>query len=120
MRCVQGARFVHVLSSGGKAEAVSWLHRKISTERPGFEDALSISAGDAENDIDMLQVTDLALLVRSPVYAPPQIARAGGLIISDQLGPDGWSEGIETLLDRVMEDRVSGRFLPKRHDYNAA
>jgi mannosyl-3-phosphoglycerate phosphatase len=29
MRCVQGGRFVHVLASGGKAEAVSWLHRKI-------------------------------------------------------------------------------------------
>ncbi|MDG1215948.1 MAG: HAD-IIB family hydrolase [Luminiphilus sp.] len=120
MRCVQGARFVHVLSSGGKAEAVSWLHRKISTERPGFEDALSISAGDAENDIDMLQLTDLALLVRSPVYEAPALNRAGGLIISDQFGPAGWSEGIETLLNRVKELRVSGRFLSKRHDHNAA
>ena len=29
MRCLQGARFVHVLACGGKAEAVSWLHQKI-------------------------------------------------------------------------------------------
>ena len=120
LRCVQGGRFVHVLSSGGKAEAVSWLHRKICAERPGFEAALSISAGDAENDVEMLQVTDLALLVRSPVGDPPTLKRAGGLVISDEFGPAGWSEGIEILLDRVEEERASGRFLPKRHDHNAA
>jgi mannosyl-3-phosphoglycerate phosphatase len=120
LQCVQGGRFVHVLSSGGKAEAVSWLHRKICTERPGFEGALSISAGDAENDTEMLQGTDLALLVRSPVCDPPILKRAGGLVISDGSGPAGWSEGIEILLERLEEERASGRFLPKRHDYNAA
>ena len=120
LHCVQGGRFVHVLSSGGKAEAVSWLHRKIRAERPGFDDAISISAGDAENDIEMLQVTNLALLVRSPVCDPPTIRRAGGLVISDQVGPAGWSEGIEILLDHLDEEGASGRFLPKRHNYNAA
>lgn len=120
LRCVQGGRFVHVLSSGGKAEAVSWLHQKIRRERLGFEEALSISAGDAENDIEMLQVTDLALLVRSPVYEPPILKRAGGLVISDEFGPAGWSEGIEILLERVQEERDSGRFLSKRHDHDAA
>jgi mannosyl-3-phosphoglycerate phosphatase len=120
MRCVQGGRFVHVLSSGGKAEAVSWLHQKIGLERLEFEGALSISAGDAENDVEMLQVTDLALLVRSPVYEPPTLKRAGGLVISDEFGPTGWAEGIEALLDRAQEERDSGRFLPKRHNHNAA
>lgn len=120
LHCVQGGRFVHILSSGGKAEAMTWLHQKICAERLGFDEALSISAGDAENDRELLQVTDLALLVRSPVHEPPTLKRAGGLVISDQLGPAGWSEGIETLLERLEEERYSGRFLSKRHDYNAA
>ena len=120
MRCLQGGRFVHVLTSGGKAEAVSWLHNKICRERPGFDGAISLSAGDAENDVEMLEVTDLALLVRSPVNEPPTVRRQGGLVISDTEGPAGWAEGIEALLERVEEEGDRGRLLSKRHDHNAA
>ena len=120
MRCLQGGRFVHVLASGGKAEAVSWLHHKICRERPGFNGAISLSAGDAENDVKMLEVTDLALLVRSPVNEPPTVRRQGGLVISDTEGPAGWAEGIEALIERVEEEEDRGRLLSKRHDHNAA
>ena len=120
MRCLQGGRFVHVLTSGGKAEAVSWLHHKICRERPGFDGAISLSAGDAENDVEMLEVTDLALLVRSPVNEPPTVRRQGGLVISDTEGPAGWAEGIEALIERVEEEEDRGRLLSKRHDHNAA
>ena len=120
MRCVQGGRFVHVLASGGKAEAVSWLHRKIRTELPEFSNAVSISAGDAENDVEMLEVTDLALLVRSPVFEPPKPKRAGGIVISDLFGPAGWAEGIEILIEGLEEEEERGRLLSKRHNHDAA
>ena len=120
MRCVQGGRFIHVLACGGKAEAVTWLHHKIRTERPGYETAVSLSAGDAENDAEMLEVTDLALLVRSPVNNPPAVRRRGGLMISDVAGPAGWAEGIDALIERAEEEEDRGRFLSKRHDHNVA
>ena len=120
MRCVEGGRFVHVLASGGKAEAVSWLHHKIRRERPDLERARSLSAGDAENDVEMLEVTDLALLVRSPVNEPPMVRRRGGLVISDIAGPAGWAEGMEALIERVEEEEDRDRLLSKRHDHNAA
>ena len=120
MRCLEGGRCVHVLGSGGKAEAVSWLHHKIRRERPDFAAAVSLSAGDAENDVEMLEVTDLALLVRSPVNEPPTVRRQGGLVISDTEGPAGWAEGIEALIERVEEEEDRGRLLSKRHDHNAA
>ena len=120
MRCVEGGRFVHVLASGGKAEAVSWLHHKIRRERPDLERARSLSAGDAENDVEMLEVTDLALLVRSPVNEPPMVRRRGGLVISDTAGPAGWAEGMEALIERVEEEEDRDRLLSKRHDHNAA
>ena len=120
MYCVEGGRFVHVLASGGKAEAVSWLHHKIRRERPDLERARSLSAGDAENDVEMLEVTDLALLVRSPVNEPPTVRRRGGLVISDIAGPAGWAEGMEALIERVEEEEDRDRFLSKRHDHNAA
>jgi mannosyl-3-phosphoglycerate phosphatase len=120
MHCVQGGRFVHVLASGGKAEAVSWLHNKIRKERCDLELARSLSAGDAENDVEMLEVTDLALLVRSPVNEPPTVRRQCRLVISDAMGPAGWAEGIEALIERVEEEEGRGRLLSKRHDHNAA
>jgi mannosyl-3-phosphoglycerate phosphatase family protein len=120
LRCTQGARFVHVLGSGGKAEAVSWLQRKIRAELPGFEHAVSVSAGDAQNDVEMLEVTDLALLVRSPVHEPPKPKRRGGMVISDAVGPEGWVEGIDALISRIEEEEDRGRLLSKRHDHNAA
>jgi mannosyl-3-phosphoglycerate phosphatase family protein len=120
MCCVEGGRFVHVYASGGKAEAVSWLHHKIRRERPDLERARSLSAGDAENDVEMLEVTDLALLVRSPVNEPPTVRRRGGLVISDIAGPAGWAEGMEALIERVEEEEDRDRLLSKRHDHNAA
>jgi predicted mannosyl-3-phosphoglycerate phosphatase (HAD superfamily) len=120
MRCVEGGRFVHVLASGGKAEAVSWLHHKMRRERPDLERARSLSAGDAENDVEMLEVTDFALLVRSPVNEPPTVRRRGGLVISDIAGPAGWAEGMEALIERVEEEEDRDRLLSKRHDHNAA
>jgi len=120
LRCIQGARCVHVLGSGGKGEAVSWLQRKIRAELPGFEHAVSLSAGDAQNDVEMLEVTDLALLVRSPAHEPPQPKRSGGMVISDAVGPVGWAEGIDALIARIEEEEDRGRLLSKRHDYNAA
>ncbi len=117
--CVQGGRFVHVLGTGGKGHAMSWLHHKIRAELPGFDRAVSIAAGDAQNDAEMLEVADLALMVRSPVHDPPTPKRAGGMVISDNFGPAGWAEGIEALITRV-EEEGRGRFLSKRHDHDAA
>ena len=79
-----------------------------------------MSAGDAENDVEMLEVTDLALLVRSPVNQPQTVRRRGGLVISDIAGPTGWAEGMEALIARVKEEEDRDRLLPKRHDHNAA
>ena len=120
LRCVQGGRFVHVLGRGGKGHAMSWLHHKIRAELRSFEAAVSVAAGDAENDVEMLEVADLALIVRSPVHDPPAPKRATGMVISDNFGPAGWAEGIEALVARVEEEDDRGRLLSKRHDHDAA
>ena len=63
LRCLQGARFVHVLGADGKARG-QLATSKVRAE-PDFADAVGISAENADNDIEMLEVTDLALLIRS-------------------------------------------------------
>ena len=118
MRCIQGGRFIHVLASGGKSEAFTWLHKKIISELQ--VDAVSIAVGDAKNDADMLEVADFALLVRSPVHEPPELQRQNGLVISDHIGPVGWADGIRTLIEKIEKETTGGRFLSKWHDHNAA
>jgi mannosyl-3-phosphoglycerate phosphatase len=120
MKCVQGGRFVHVLASGGKAQAVSWLHHKIRAERPEYAAAVSIAAGDADNDAEMLEITDLALLVRSPVNALPTLKRRSGIVVSEALGPAGWAEGIRALIARAEKESDHDRLLSKRLDNHAA
>lgn len=120
MKCVQGGRFVHVLASGGKAQAVSWLHRKIRAERPEYAAAVSIAAGDADNDAEMLEITDLALLVRSPVNELPTLNRRSGILVSEALGPAGWAEGIGALITRAEKESDHDRLLSKRLDNHAA
>lgn len=120
MQCVQGGRFVHVLASGGKAQAVSWLHRKIRAERPEYAAAVSVAAGDAENDVAMLEITDLALLVRSPVNELPTLERCSGIVVSEEMGPAGWAEGIEVLILRAELESDHERLLSKRLDNHAA
>ncbi|MDA7595465.1 HAD-IIB family hydrolase [Luminiphilus sp.] len=120
MQCVQGGRFVHVLASGGKAQAVSWLHRKIRAERPEYAAAVSVAAGDAENDVAMLEITDLALLVRSPVNELPTLERCSGVVVSEAMGPAGWAEGIEALILRAEQESDHERLLSKRLDNHAA
>ena len=117
MRCVAGGRFVHVLASGGKAEAMHWLHEKIKSEL--LMDAVSVAAGDACNDIEMMEAADFALVVRSPVHDPPRPKRSEGLVISDAVGPAGWAEGIEALIERIEEENGIGRLLSERDDHNA-
>ena len=120
MKCVQGGRFVHVLASGGKAQAVNWLHHKIRAERPEYATAVSIAAGDADNDAEMLEITDLALLVRSPVNELPTLKRRSGIVISEALGPAGWAEGIGALIARAEKESDHDRLLSKRLDHHAA
>ena len=82
---------------------MSWLHHKIRAELCGFEAAVSIAAGDADNDVEMLEIADL-LMVRSLNCDPPSPKRAGGMVINDNFGPAGWAEGIEALVARVEEE----------------
>jgi len=120
MQCVQGGRFVHVLASGGKAQAVSWLHRKIRAEHPEYAAAISIAAGDADNDVAMLEMADLALLVRSPVNDLPALERRDGYVISEALGPAGWAEGIRALIVSTEKESDHDRLLSKRfHNHTA-
>lgn len=116
LRLVSGGRFSHVLGGTDKAVAMLWLHQKFLNEwKP---DAVSIAAGDAPNDIEMLNAADYALIVRSPRHPPPDLQRRSPGLISHQEGPAGWAWGIEQLIQQIEESSRYGRLLPKWNDHN--
>ena len=59
----------------------------------------TIGLGDSENDINMLDCADNAIIVRHPKKLPPNINGHASLIITDAIGPKGWNEAIINILD---------------------
>lgn len=118
LQVVQGGRFLHVLAGGGKGTAMRWLHGHIC--RDLYADAISIAAGDADNDLELLEAADHALVVRSPVHEPPKPRHHLQLYLSDQEGPAGWAEGIQHIIGRLDKEKGYGRFLSERQHHYAA
>ncbi len=98
--CVsRGGRFVHVMGPNDKAHAMNWLQAWIRKEWHGRP--VSIAAGDAPNDREMLESADYALLM-TPAHSPIlKLNRTERLLISDGPGPGAWSAGIRYLLKQI-------------------
>lgn len=95
---LQGGRFLHVSGDCDKGRALAWLadiYRLAWLER----DIVTLAIGDSDNDLAMLERADKALLIRSPVHAPPAINRRDGLHISRRTGPEGWAEGVTAIIN---------------------
>jgi hypothetical protein len=54
----------------------------------------------------MLEKADIALLIRSPVHALPTLERDNNLYISKSTGPEGWNEGVNTILGAMKHQSV--------------
>lgn len=97
LQCLQGGRFLHVMGRCDKGRAMQRLLRTFYPAHSGPVVAL----GDSHNDCAMLELADIAVLVRSPVHAVPAIEARGERIVTESCGPEGWNEAIESLLQRA-------------------
>jgi predicted mannosyl-3-phosphoglycerate phosphatase (HAD superfamily) len=94
---LQGGRFLHLSDHCNKGRALTWLMEQFRDFLIPCELSL-LAIGDSENDAAMLEVTDVALIIRSPVHAPPQLKRTTGLMISDDFGPKGWAKSVKKIV----------------------
>lgn len=92
---LQGGRFIHLSGQCDKGKAMMWLTQCF------VEDGvppITISAGDSQNDIAMLEASDCALLIPSPVHTLPKLNRTQHCWIGTGFGPTAWAEGITRIL----------------------
>ncbi|MFT7561334.1 MAG: mannosyl-3-phosphoglycerate phosphatase [Flavobacteriales bacterium] len=96
LRVIRGGRFIHILGKSNKGSSL--LALKKLTEHTGSE-TLLICLGDSYNDLDMLEIADLPVFVRSPVHDFPAHNCNSTPIFTDAFGPEGWHEAITQILD---------------------
>lgn len=94
---LEGGRFLHLLGKTDKGSAIQTLLN--CYRRQNHVDYRLVAAGDSPNDLDMLEVAQIAVIVRAPHREPPELAEAAErkVIVSEQCGPAGWRECIEPL-----------------------
>jgi len=98
---LEGGRFIHVSGDSDKGQALTWL-AQVYQAQTSDASVSTIALGDSHNDVAMLTIADHAVLIRSPVHAPPTIARDEQLFISTHTGPKGWAEGIHHFIGATL------------------
>lgn len=95
LKLIAGGRFLHVMPPGDKAAAVAKL-RLLLEEQSGCSLSL-LACGDADNDLDMLKLADLALVFPGPTggYLLP---RSKHVHHACRPGAAGWRRGVTTAL----------------------
>ena len=92
---LRGGRFIHVMGSADKGRAMAWL-------LDGYSHAgtvpTTVALGDSHNDLAMLRAADIAVVVTSPVHAPPELPGHQNLIVTQQDGPAGWNSAVLGIL----------------------
>jgi len=97
LTAAQGGRFLTISSPKNKGDALLWVKKRY--ESIAKLKITTIGLGDSENDINMLDCADNAIIVRHPKKLPPNINGHASLIITDAIGPKGWNEAIINILD---------------------
>ncbi len=95
-KVLQGGRFFHLQGNTTKATPLIWMRQALAKSKK-CRPPLLICLGDNKNDIDMLNIADYPVCVKSPISDYPTIVENPDTIYTQNFGPAGWNEAIDKL-----------------------
>ena len=99
-KILRGGRFIHLQGETNKATPLVWLRQHLISLYPLLENDSGIShfdlicLGDNHNDVDMLNIADYPVCVRSPVANFPTLNTNKKIIFTEEEGPLGWNKAV--------------------------
>lgn len=97
---LKGGRFYHLQGKVTKANAFQFFKTYQSDLYPGVTSLNIIALGDNHNDVHMLNQSDTAICIKSPVNDFPKLDKEG-VIYTEEYGPTGWNTEILKLLTKT-------------------
>lgn len=95
LQIIRGGRFIHVL---GRCNKGSSLLELMKLSKKSENAPLLICLGDSDNDLDMLEIANIPVFVRSPVHEFPAHDCTNAPLFTTAYGPEGWNEAITHIL----------------------
>ena len=102
LNTLQGGRFLHVLGNTDKAQPIHYLLERYQQTWNQFS-WRSIALGDSKNDAAMLLTSDYPVVVKNPHATPFQLDH-DGVVYTDEIGPSGWNQAMQTLLNKHLSN----------------
>ena len=103
LQWVQGGRFISISEPFDKRDGVlrlvslyqkRWLHHLKQDEDAGF---ISVALGDSPNDQGMLDIVDIAVIIKSDRSDKIKLHHPKWVIRTTRRGPEGWQEAMEKI-----------------------
>ena len=92
MNVLEGGRFIHISDNYNKAVALKKFLKIIKKKLKGK--FVTISLGDSENDVCMLESTDYSCIVKREKKIL-SLKKQDNIYFSKAKAPDGWSESLD-------------------------
>jgi mannosyl-3-phosphoglycerate phosphatase len=97
LRLTRGGRFHHLMGDTSKAVAMRAMRDLYATDNT----PKVVACGDSDNDIEMLESADVAIVVMRPDGTHLSCKGRANTIKTVEPGPAGWNMAIETLLGEL-------------------
>jgi mannosyl-3-phosphoglycerate phosphatase len=100
LRMLKGGRFIHVMGSNDKSEAVTFFREHYQTLWD--QEIRVIALGDGENDLAMLESADYPIVIpgKHNTLKPENPATR----VADKPGPAGWNDTLLALLNDLTKE----------------
>ena len=107
MRLTRGGRCFHVHGASDKGKAAEYVRQRYEQE---MGSVYASAVGDAANDLSMFRAVDRAYLVKGADGShDPEIPRAKNIRFMAGVGPVGFSQAVDDLIDHTEPERSSFR-----------